>query len=530
MTLKKKLMLLPVISLVGLGALQALNVFIAGQIEEKVIFPRLRESVLEGHIRSVRATVDVAAEQLGQVTRAHQTRADQEAAIIAATDPVRFFADSSGYLFTYDTTGVRINVPINKSGNGKNQIAQRDANGVPFIEELIRAAQRGGDFVRYHFEKEGKGIQPKLAYAKMIPGTDILVGTGVYTDDVDAEIESMRAELSAKTREFVKWTVACVVTIMALAFGLGGWIATTTQRAILAIVDRLTEAAIQTRASADQLSSTGQEMASGASEQAASLEETSASLEEMAGMTRHNAENAAKVNELGRQTRSAAEKGSSDMAEMIRAMDTIKASSDEISNIIKTIDEISFQTNILALNAAVEAARAGEAGLGFAVVSEEVRNLAQRSARAAQDTSAKIQSAIARTVEGVTISRAAATGLADIVSKARQVDELAAQVATASREQSTGIDQVNKAVGQIDTVTQSNAAAAEESAAAAADLGRQAALLEEAVAHLSVLVGARPRHVAPVVTLAQESPVRHRPQEFPVRLSPRRRVLATSRH
>ncbi|MBE2214772.1 MAG: cache domain-containing protein, partial [Opitutaceae bacterium] len=188
MTLRKKLMLLPVISLLGLGALHALNSFIAGQIEEKVIFPRIRDSVIEGHKRSIRATVDVAAEHLGQVVKQHKTRAEQEAAIIAATDPVRFFADSSGYLFTYDVTGVRINVPINKSGNGKNQMGQRDANGVAFIEGLVRAAQKGGDFVSYHFEKEGKGIQPKLAYSKMIPGTDMLVGTGVYTDDVDTEI------------------------------------------------------------------------------------------------------------------------------------------------------------------------------------------------------------------------------------------------------------------------------------------------------------------------------------------------------
>ncbi|MBE2213303.1 MAG: chemotaxis protein, partial [Opitutaceae bacterium] len=339
------------------------------------------------------------------------------------------------------------------------------------------------------------------------------------------------ADLTAKTREFTKWTITCVVVIMVLAFGLGGWIAASTQRAIMAIVDRLAESARQTRASADQLSATGQEMASGAAEQAASLEETSASLEEMAGMTRHNAENAGKVNELGRQTRAAAEKGSNDMAEMIRAMDTIKASSDEVSKIIKTIDEISFQTNILALNAAVEAARAGEAGLGFAVVSEEVRNLAQRSARAAQDTSAKIQSAIARTVEGVNISRAAAAGLAEIVAKARQVDELAAQVATASREQSTGIDQVNKAVGQIDTVTQSNAAAAEESAAAATDLGRQAALLEEAVDQLSILVGAGQRISVPPVSSPVPAPaVRPVPLEFPARPARRHDALAAARH
>jgi methyl-accepting chemotaxis protein len=141
-----------------------------------------------------------------------------------------------------------------------------------------------------------------------------------------------------------------------------------------------------------------------------------------------------------------------------------------IAKIIKTIDEIAFQTNILALNAAVEAARAGEAGMEFAVVADEVRNLAQHSAQAAKETAAKIEGAIGNTSQGVEISCKVAQALYDIVAKARQVDELAAEVANASGEQSRGITQINTAVGQVDKVTQSNAASAEESAAAAEEL------------------------------------------------------------
>ena len=144
------------------------------------------------------------------------------------------------------------------------------------------------------------------------------------------------------------------------------------------------------------ITASSQSLAEGASEQAASLEETSASLEEMSSMTRHNAENAQKANELAKQARSAADKGVADMQAMNAAMEAIKNSSDDIAKIIKTIDEIAFQTNILALNAAVEAARAGEAGMGFAVVADEVRNLAQRSAQAAKETAGQIEGAISQ--------------------------------------------------------------------------------------------------------------------------------------
>ena len=205
-------------------------------------------------------------------------------------------------------------------------------------------------------------------------------------------------------------------------------------------------------------------------------------------MTKRNAENAQKANDLAKQARTVAERGSGDMEAMSTAMQSIKTSSDDIAKIIKTIDEIAFQTNILALNAAVEAARAGEAGMGFAVVADEVRNLAQRSAQAARETAAKIEGAINNTAQGVQISSKVAEVLNEIVSKVRQVDELIAEVSGASREQTQGITQINAAVGQMDKVTQSNAASAEESAAAAEELNAQAMAMKHAVGELQMLV------------------------------------------
>jgi len=260
-------------------------------------------------------------------------------------------------------------------------------------------------------------------------------------------------------------------------------------RSLVALADTLGPVSKSLFNSATVVSTASQSLAEGSSSQAASIEETSSSLEEMANVTRRNAENAQKANELSRDARASAEKGAEDIQAMTAAMQAIKNSSDEIAKIIRTIDEIAFQTNILALNAAVEAARAGEAGMGFAVVADEVRNLAQRSAQAARETAAKIENAINNTARGVNISATVSQTLAEIVGKSRQVDELAAEVATASREQTQGITQINSAVGQMDKVTQGNAASAEESAAAAQDLNHQAQAMKNAVEDLLRLVG-----------------------------------------
>jgi len=182
------------------------------------------------------------------------------------------------------------------------------------------------------------------------------------------------------------------------------------------------------------------------------------------------------------------------MRDMTTAMQGIKTSSDDIAKIIKTIDEIAFQTNILALNAAVEAARAGEAGAVFAVVAEEVRALAQRAAQAARETAGKIEGAITKTSQGVQISTKVSESLAEIVEKVREVDELVAEVSTASHEQSLGVKQIATAVNQMDQVVQSNAAGAEESASASEELTAQSMTLQQIVDELHALINGRKIH------------------------------------
>jgi methyl-accepting chemotaxis protein len=317
-----------------------------------------------------------------------------------------------------------------------------------------------------------------------------------FVKAVEALRDYSANETSTNTKQIVQLVASSKGTVLAVVVAclvLGIFIGVLVTRGISTVLHQvandLSNGSEQTTSAASQVSSASQSLAEGASEQAASLQETSSSLEEMSSMTRRNAANAEKVNDLAKQARSAADKGAHDMQAMSGAMEAIKGSSDDIAKIIKTIDEIAFQTNILALNAAVEAARAGEAGMGFAVVADEVRNLAQRSAQAAKETAAKIEGAIQKTAQGVDLSGKVAQSLNEIVGKTRQVDELAAEVANASREQTQGITQINTAVAEMDKVTQSNAANAEESAAAAEQLNAQALVMKGSVGRLLTLVG-----------------------------------------
>ncbi len=286
--------------------------------------------------------------------------------------------------------------------------------------------------------------------------------------------------------------ITSAVTVVLFTLGMGLLVILLVRyqvaRPLQGVARSLTEQAADVDIAAGQMSAASQTLAEGASEQAASLEETSSSLEELSSATRGNHESASHAATLAAQAREAADKGVAGMQAMNTAMSAIKDSSHDIAKIIKTIDEIAFQTNILALNAAVEAARAGESGMGFAVVAEEVRNLAGRSAQAARETAAKIEEAIHRSAQGAEINQKVTSVLGDIVDKARRVDELVSDVATASREQTQGITQINLAVNQMDKVTQNNAASAEETAAAAGELNQRSQGMKSAVQDLLQLI------------------------------------------
>lgn len=305
---------------------------------------------------------------------------------------------------------------------------------------------------------------------------------------VDAE--SMAANQSAIQTYFSSLTLLLILVVICVILGIISAILITRSitKPINRIVSGLNESSHQVAAASVQLSSSAGQLSQGSAEQASSIEETSSILQESSSMLQQNVVNTKQATQLSKQVNESAGRGSNEMHEMMSSIQEIKKSSDQIAKIIKVIDDIAFQTNILALNAAIEAARAGEAGMGFAVVAEEVRNLAGRSAQAAKDTTAIIEANIELSGKGVSAAERVREALDEITTQAKTVNELMNEISAASQEQAQGVDQVNKAMTQMESVTQQNASTAEESASASEELNAQAEGMKTIVQELSQIV------------------------------------------
>ena len=341
------------------------------------------------------------------------------------------------------------------------------------------------------FSKEGKKAEA-LAYLheKVQPTFEQYDAAVVGLADWNAKEGATSGDVVAKA---IESTYAGVLVGVGLAIALGILIAflivRSTGSVLRASVRTLKDGAHQVTAASTQVSSASQSLSQGATEQAASIEETSASMEEMASMSRQNANNSRQAETLIRTVDTRVNESNQSLGAMVSSMTAIKESSNNISRIIKTIDEIAFQTNILALNAAVEAARAGEAGMGFAVVADEVHRLAQRSAEAARNTADLIEQSIVRSNEGAERVEQMAGSIRSITDAVGEVRQLVEAVSTASQQQAQGFDQVSQAIAQMEKVTQTNAATAEESAAASEELNAQAEASLVAVEEIAHLVG-----------------------------------------
>ncbi|MBI9089353.1 MAG: cache domain-containing protein [Desulfobacterium sp.] len=368
-------------------------------------------------------------------------------------------------------------------------------------------------FVDYLWPKPGKKEpQPKLSYVKLFKRWNWIIGTGIYTDDVERKVNKTTAELEKKVEKIAAemgrdidqtnlhinnnvtrglWLIA-VSNFAVLVFVLviaTFWTRQYINKPIDQSVQGLSRVTEALAGNIRQVSTSSHNLARGASEQAASIKDTSSALEEITTMTEQNAENANQADNLMGDTTRIVIKANASMDELTTSMADISRTSEETSKIIKTIDEIAFQTNLLALNAAVEAARAGEAGAGFAVVADEVRHLAMRAAEAAGNTADLIQGIVKKVHGGSALLTITNEAFTQVDGSTKKVSALVGEISAASGEQADGIKQVNNAVSQMNTVVQQNAASAEESAAAAETMSAQAAQMKGSVSHMVALVG-----------------------------------------
>ena len=301
------------------------------------------------------------------------------------------------------------------------------------------------------------------------------------SDSMFSTIQGMR------NKNILIGLLACLMVALVIIFMVSKLIS----KPIRLVISGLNETAENASAASGVVATISRQMASGTASQAAAIEETSFSLEKMSAMTRRNAENAAHADTLMIEVKDITTRASDSTNRLMEFMQQISSASDETQKIIKTIDEIAFQTNLLALNAAVEAARAGEAGAGFAVVAEEVRNLAMRAATAAQNTAALIEGNVKMISTGVDLAKNTTTEFSGAALSIGKACDLVREISAASHEQAQGVELINKAVGGVDKVVQENAANAEEAASTASQLKTQADNMIGFVSSLIFLIEGR---------------------------------------
>ncbi len=446
------------------------------------LFPKVKQIMLDAKYLKTRHVVETAWGILDY--HAKQVKANavslEEAKLRAMEEIKHLRYEGDEYFWINDMEPRMIMHPFKSELDGKSLSNNKDPKGKALFLAMVDVVKgHGSGFVDYYWPKPGHTQPvPKISYVKGFPEWGWIIGSGIYLDDLQKELDQIL---------YIVFAVVAFIAVggLFLAYGMARSISHPIDR----IIVELNGAADQFASASSQVSSSSQQLAEGASEQAAAIEETSSSLEEMSSMTKQNANNSTQANQLMTGTSETVSRAGQSMERLSASMGEISRASEETSKIIKTIDEIAFQTNLLALNAAVEAARAGDAGAGFAVVADEVRNLALRAAEAAKNTANLIEGTVKKVKEGFELVGKTEQEFRDVAVSVGRSNELVGEITAASHEQAQGIEQINKAVIEMDKVVQQAAASAEESASASEEMNSSAEQMKQYVRELKTLVG-----------------------------------------
>lgn len=405
---------------------------------------------------------------------------EEQAKKLALADLSNFRYQGHNYIWVMDYDCLYLAHPTRKQGfDGKSL---KDDSGRRYIQELGEYAKSGKlvfvkNFAKKPGDKSNKNY-PKVSVGRAFPDWKWIVATGVYVDEMNT--------LTVQT--FTNLFVVNLIIVILLLLGIRSTFIRKIVNSMNQISSGLKSASVQVTETSHELESASCRLAEGSGEQAAAIQETSATIEETASMVRQNNENTRHAALLAKNVKDETNVINRETHQMMMAMSELEVSAQEISKIIKTIDEIAFQTNILSLNAAVEAARAGDSGKGFAVVAEEVRTLAQRSAQSAKDTERIIEKNIDLSKQGAAMAKNVESLLSKIDGDVKNVSDLIDEISAATAEQAQGVEQINMAISQMEQVLQQNASTAENTSMSSQELLAQTALMNEIVEKLSAII------------------------------------------